>query len=322
MKKNSIIVGLVFILIGVVIIAWQLEFLDFSIFYSVFKFVFRNLPKVISVMLIVIGINIIFSKYRFVKFITWVAFFAAIIILSQLYQYNQEQNYNVKREADKSINSEMNDDENINHFEIDKKDETLYGELDANLGVVKININSTDDKLIKGNINGLSFKEPVVNYKDDNKKAKIKLKAPDFKDIFNKDNIKNIDSNLYLNEDILWDINLNLGVADTEIDISNLQVEDLKLNGGAGDFKLIIGERQEEIEIDINAGASNIDIYVPENSGVKVKSTNVLSSFQINGIEMVKDNKHYVTENFDDAENKIKIDVKMGAGNITINAEQ
>ena len=39
-----------------------------------------------------------------------------------------------------------------NYFEINKEEDTLYGELDINLGMVKINVDSTDDKLIKGEI--------------------------------------------------------------------------------------------------------------------------------------------------------------------------
>ena len=261
MKKNSIIVGLIFIFIGVVIIGAQLGFLDFSI-SSFISFIFRNLTTVISMILIVIGINIIFRKYHFVKIITWIAFIAAIIVLSQWYPSNYKERSHG----------------NNNYFGIEKKEETLYGELDVELGAVKIDVNSTDDKLIEGNIHGLNVKEPVVNYKDDNKTAKIKIKTfeefsvSDFERLFNKENIKFEDSNLFLNEDVLWDINLNLGAVETEFDISNLQVEKLKLNGGAGKFKLIIGERQEEIKIDINAGASDIDIYVPKDSGIRVKT--------------------------------------------------
>ena len=89
---------------------------------------------------------------------------------------------------------------------------------------------------------------------------------------------------------------------------------------GGRKFKLIIGERQEEIKIDINAGASDIDIYVPKDSGIRVKNTGLLNPLEFKGIKAVKDDKYYLTDNFDDAENKIKIDAKMGAGSITINA--
>ena len=315
MKKSSISVGLIFVFIGILIIGGQLGLFDFSI-YSFTYFIFKNLTTVVSMVLIVVGINIIFRKYPIMKKITWIASIAAIIVLSQLYpSINKEKKFE-KREIY----------EDGNHFEIEKKDETLYGELDLNLGAVKINVDSTDDKLIKGNINGVNFKSPKISYKDDNKKVEIKLNSfeefsvSDLEFLFNKENIKFEDSNLFLNEDVLWDIDLNLGVVDTEFDISNLQVEKLKLNGGAGKFKLIIGERQEEIKIDINAGASDINIYVPKDSGIKVKNTGVLNSLEFDGITAVKDDKHYLTENFDDAENKIKIDVKMGAGNITINA--
>ncbi|PQQ67018.1 LiaF domain-containing protein [Acetivibrio saccincola] len=321
MKKNSLGVGLVFIFIGVVIIAWQLKVLDLSFINSVFGFVFRNLTEVISMILIVIGLNIIFRKYRFVKVITWVAFFAVIIALSQLYPLKSKGLFILRDEVSENGNYENGDGENRNYFEINKEEDTLYGELDINLGMVKINVDSTDDKLIKGEIRGINFKEPVINYKEGNKKAKIKIKAPDIKNLLNVENIKDGNLDLFLNKDVLWDIDLNLGMVDTEFDTSDLQVKELNLNGGAGNFKLIIGERQKEIEIEVNAGASNVEIYVPKNSGVKVKNTGVLSTMEFNGIKAVKDGKHYISENYDDAENKIKIDVKMGAGNVSINAK-
>ncbi|MDQ2086291.1 toast rack family protein [Herbivorax sp. ANBcel31] len=304
MKKSGIGAGLFFIFIGTIVMLMQFEIIDFSII----SFVTSNLITVIAMILIVSGINTMFD-YHFVKIITWVAFFAIIIILSHQY----------------SKNDEYKSYENTNKFEIERKDETDYAELDINLGAVKVNINSTDDKLVEGNINGLNFREPVVNYENDNKKANVKLSTPrrfsflNIEDFFNRNSSGVENSNLHLNEDVLWDINLNLGAVDTKFDMSNLKIQNLELNGGAGSFKLILGERYENTKIDINAGASSFDIYVPEDSGLKVSSTGVLNSLKFNDITLEEKDEYYVSDNFDDAENNIEIDVKMGVGSIKIN---
>ena len=315
MKKSSIGVGLVFVFIGIIAILLQFGIVDFSILTSVLSFVFRNLTTVIAMILIVSGVNIIFRKYNFVKIITWLIFFAVIIVLSQYHSLNNKQK---PHEIQASY-------ESSNYFEIEKKDETLYGKLDVNLGAAKVKIDSTDDMLIKGNVNSLDFKEPKIEYKDRNKTADVKINESetlsffDIKDFFKKESVGTKDSSLFLNEDILWNINLNLGAVDTEFDMTNLKIEKLQLNGGAGNFEFILGEKHEEVDIDINAGASNFNIYVPENSGIKVKNSGILNTLELNNISLIKEDKYYISDNFDDAENKIEIDITMGVGNITIN---
>ena len=50
--------------------------------------------------------------------------------------------------------------------------------------------------LLKGKSGGINFKEPVINYKEGNKKQKLKLRHLDIKNLLNVENIK--DGNLDL----------------------------------------------------------------------------------------------------------------------------
>ncbi|TYQ16110.1 UNVERIFIED_CONTAM: cell wall-active antibiotic response 4TMS protein YvqF [Acetivibrio alkalicellulosi] len=305
MKTKGIGVGVAFIFVGIIAILIQFNVIDFS----VISFAIRNIGYIIAAILIVTGINLIFQKYYFVKIITWITFFIVLFLLSYLNSDNSS-----------NKNYEAND-----FFEVVKREETDFGELQLNIGAVRLMIGSTDANLIEGNINAVNFEDPVVTYRDDNKRAHIKIDTAssftkwNIDEIFSRSKrISNENSYIFLNQDVLWDINLNLGAVDKEFNMSQLRVGKLDVNGGAGSLKLIVGEKHEHTKISVKAGVSGLEIYVPKNSGVKLSSTGVLNSLDIVDLHMIKNNGYYVSETYEESENKIEIDIKMGIGSVTI----
>jgi len=53
---------------------------------------------------------------------------------------------------------------------------------------------------------------------------------------------------------VLWDIDLKFGGTDGEIDLSSLKVEEFELDGGAGNIKLILGDRHPSTKVDMMPG--------------------------------------------------------------------
>jgi len=70
--------------------------------------------------------------------------------------------------------------------------------------------------------------------------------------------------------------------------------------------------------VDIEAGVSSIKLEIPDGTGVKIRLDGALISKNLanSGLEKIGD--YYYSENYDDAENKIDINVKMGVGNIDL----
>ncbi len=122
---------------------------------------------------------------------------------------------------------------------------------------------------------------------------------------------------LNLNTEPIWDINLDVGAASLEFDLSDFKVRNLDLDGGAASLEIILGENYNETNVNIDAGASSIKISVPENSGCDLHISSVLSGKSINGFEKLE-HGHYRTDNFTEAENKIYIEVDAAVSSYEI----
>jgi len=120
-----------------------------------------------------------------------------------------------------------------------------------------------------------------------------------------------------LNPKPIWDINLDAGASAVNYDLSAFKVRKVSLDGGAGSFKITLGDKYPIVKVDINAGASSITLRVPENTGCDLDITAVLSGKQLPGFNKVS-NGHYRTGNFDTARNKIYLNVDAAVSSFRI----
>ncbi|MFZ5990011.1 MAG: hypothetical protein ACOYWZ_23185 [Bacillota bacterium] len=304
MKRSGIGFGIFLMFVGIIALLIYFDVLNISILF----FLATHLPLIIAMLLILSGINLIFRNYYFIKFITWTVFFAVLISLSYFYQ-----------EDAKSINYDYN-----KPFTIESSDETVNGELRLDFGGLKLKVDSTENNLIEGIVRDPNIKYEV-DYKNGKKTAFVKFNNTTVFSIKNLERFFNIrrnvmekESNIFLNENVLWDIDMNMGAIDTEIDMSRLKVKNLDIDGGAGNFKIVLGEKYST-KVKVDAGAAEFDIHVPKTSGLRLKVDGWLNSTNFNNIDLEKQGDYYKTSNYDEAENKIEIDVDIGAGDLEIN---
>jgi hypothetical protein len=123
---------------------------------------------------------------------------------------------------------------------------------------------------------------------------------------------------LKLNSDPSWDLDFDLGAASVNFDLSSYITEKVSINMGAASLKLKLGDRAEETRLDLNAGASSIDIEVPEDAACEIKTDVSLSSKHFEGFKSVDDDT-YRTDNFNSAKKKIYISIDSGVSSIRVN---
>ncbi|NLM26819.1 MAG: hypothetical protein GX211_01405 [Clostridiaceae bacterium] len=115
--------------------------------------------------------------------------------------------------------------------------------------------------------------------------------------------------NLEMNPDLVWEVDANLGVVDGEMDFKNIPVEKITLQLGAGEMALSIGDKQAHTKVTLRAGASDVDIYVPSQAGLMVKSGNILTDLSFHNISLTAKDGVYMSENYENSDHKIEIDV-------------
>ncbi|MBE0663029.1 MAG: hypothetical protein IH597_11245 [Bacteroidales bacterium] len=120
-----------------------------------------------------------------------------------------------------------------------------------------------------------------------------------------------------LHEEPVWDLDLDIGAARIEMDLSSFKVNDINIDGGASSIRMKLGNLMPMINVEVDAGASSIVIEVPESSGCQVKTSSVLSGKNLKDFNKTDDDK-YTTENFSDSENKIFINIDVAVSSIEV----
>lgn len=301
-----VIIGLLFILknMGVIFFDWWT--------------IWRMWPLI----LILWGIALIPVK-DYIKLILSLAAIAIGFILVSKYDTSERPFRHWNRHHNNwSYNSDYDDNDSTSYSEdfqelyqdFDSTITTATLNFDAAAGDYKISDSLITDKLLlfrkRGNIGDYS-----MTSNDDAGVRNIDLKI-------NESNIRlenrGNEVQLYLNQQPNWNFNFDIGAANINFDLSKYKVKQLDVEGGASSINLKLGDLIPESNVKIEAGAASINIDVPSNAGVEVKTETVLTSRNFQGFKKISKG-HFKTDNFESAVSKIIIRVDAGVSSLNIN---
>ncbi len=119
-----------------------------------------------------------------------------------------------------------------------------------------------------------------------------------------------------LSEELVWELELGIGAADAKCDLKELKVRKLDISTGATNVECVLGDRYDKAECEIEAGASNIEIKVPESSGCRIIAKTALSGRDFRGF--YETDRGWETEDFAKNEKKIIIRISGGVSNFDV----
>ena len=122
---------------------------------------------------------------------------------------------------------------------------------------------------------------------------------------------------LNLNTHPLWDMTFDLGAASIVMDLSPYNVSNARFDIGAASAKIKLGDRADTSHVDINAGASSIDIAIPSDAGCEIVADASLSGKDFPDFTKTAD-KTYRTGNFDTATKRIYINISAGVSSLKV----
>jgi hypothetical protein len=125
------------------------------------------------------------------------------------------------------------------------------------------------------------------------------------------------DVEIKLNPNPAWDLNIDVGAASMDLDLTDFIIRKVNIDGGASSIDLRLGDRSDNMEVDIESGASSITIKIPEEFACEVRTSTVLSSKSLNGFNKVSDGT-YITENFSSEDRNILINIDAAISSLTI----
>ncbi len=302
MKSSHILWGTIFLSLGILLLInnFYVVTLDFDLLWKI-------APLILVFIGVAIFINNQYGKYIFV-FLS-----AAILSLTAFALFN-----NISRFFRGDINFEFNSGDTVisdsSFYSYKLTDEIKQAKFIFDGAAGKFRIDSSTDNLIDANTysaKNMHFMKVETN----DSIATIEFGMRDENIKIGK-NLKNL-VDFSLNKNPVWDLNFNCGAADMNFDLEEFKVKSVDVDMGAANLDLKIGDNYPETKIYIDAGASSINLKIPKNSGCELLVDAVLSSKDFDGFKKVGSNK-FRTENYDQSENKIFIELNCGVSSIDI----
>lgn len=210
------------------------------------------------------------------------------------------------------------DDENfrqVQKFYEPFDEEIQFADLYLTAGIGICEITSSTRDLIRGIARGTH-----TDYYFDTEQAENKAKV--ILDM-NKEDFRisggEIESKLdiQLNEEPVWDLDLEIGAAKANFDLSDYKVRKINLKTGATETKIKIGDLYDETYIDVDMGAASLEIKIPREFGCKIDGGMALIKKDFEDF-IEKEDDSYVTENYNNANNKIMINVEGAVASLRV----
>jgi hypothetical protein len=124
--------------------------------------------------------------------------------------------------------------------------------------------------------------------------------------------------NLALADDLPLILKLETGASETRLDLSKLQVSELRVSTGASDTRITLPEAAGQTWAEIECGMASVTIKVPEGVAARIKTSSALSSTSIDAQRFPYSGGLYLSPDYDTATNRVDINIEMGMGSVTI----
>jgi hypothetical protein len=303
MKTSHIFWGLLFIVFGILVLINNFTniFMDWGTIWKLWPLV-----------IVLLGLSII-VKHKYGKGI--LAGIAAIVLALTIFACIKTASHFVSNDFNFTFDDEADSEYTTTEFTEQFDPQLKYGTLNFNAGAGSFNILKTTDSLIYATATGLKNNFKLTRF-DSDSTTEINLDMR-HKSVFRfgKNYKNNID--VELNPKLTWDMNFDVGAASMDFDLSEFKTNKVSVDMGAASLKIKLGSLYPETKLTVDAGASDINIYIPKDSGCKITTDGALSSKHFTDFEKI-DSDHYETANFNEATNKILIEIDSGVSSISV----
>lgn len=192
---------------------------------------------------------------------------------------------------------------------------TTSGDLNLKFGAAKMNISSGTDKFVEGSAD--TFSGVDISRSTSGATQKVEIDQVSNKPVFWGGRGRNT-IDLKLNESIPYDLNLDTGASQFDLDLSKLKITAFTINGGATSGEVKLSNLTNECDVEIASGASSFTLKVPQNSALKIDNKAGLSSNNFKNLNLEQDGNVWQTAGYNGAEKRIKITFSAGASSINI----
>ena len=283
-QLSDIIFGCIILCLGILFLLQSLKIINLTIFdFSYWPF-----------FIILAGISIVLKRYGLASIFVIVA-----LILGSLSVIGNSFNYSTEDLITES-------------YPLNFTEDKVFVEIDFGGGKLEINSSSNSTLYAQDSYYPIIIQE-IINDIQYIEISNIGNEEIFFSRLFSRNHDAALLWKLTLEKNKTYDFDINTGIMEGVIDLRNLTVGILSIDSGAADLDVYIDNSIKEIEID--SGATELVLFVPVNSSIKVSIDSGLTSLQLEGFE--KTSQGYISKNYNKNE-FIDIQIDAGASDISI----
>ena len=124
--------------------------------------------------------------------------------------------------------------------------------------------------------------------------------------------------NVDLNRDVPLALRLETGASQSELDLHDLKVTDLKVSTGASKTDLTLPANAGTTNVKVELGAASLDMHVPQGVAARIRTEHGAAAIEIDTARFPYSNGIYESVDYSSAQNKADIKIEAGAGKISI----
>ncbi len=222
--------------------------------------------------------------------------------------------------------------------------------VNLDIGVASTTVKALDDSndLFKANIRYIgevTFKVAGDTQKSINLSQTENTGSLDFLGWF--DQPRNLHWDVTLTKNVPIALDVNCGVSDTTLDLSGLQITDLRVNGGVGNVNVTVPNVDNSYNVNLNGGVGNlnvdvatgaavqfdikggvgsVNIHVPDGVGVKLDANSGVGDIRVpsnyvkvsGGDKRVGEEGVWQTNDFETAKRQVTIHYEGGVGSLSL----
>ncbi len=115
-------------------------------------------------------------------------------------------------------------------------------------------------------------------------------------------------------------LEVETGASDSELDLSTLRVSDLRIRTGAAQTKVVLPAAAGLTHVSAEGGAAQVRFRVPDGVAARIQSVMALGSVDVDTTRFPRtpDGRGWASPGFDTAPNRVDIDIRGGAGQVTV----
>lgn len=127
-----------------------------------------------------------------------------------------------------------------------------------------------------------------------------------------------LDWTVGLNREIPLALRLETGASDMQLDLTELQITDLRLETGASSTLVRLPAEAGHTQASISCGAASIVIRVPPDVAARVRFEGALTGIEVDETRFPRSDDVYRSPGYENAPNKVDLHIEAGVGSIEV----